>query len=144
MTTAQKFGEQPPVQTQIKMVDVAPEGYIKAPFGQIVVDKNGFAYIKYTVPTLACGWRLLLGIAVFNTFAEMLAYECYRHNDVALVRGADAVYDFGTGAGWYVYDSTDTTASDNATTRNNVRPDDIAADETPGRWRMFSPAAQNT
>lgn len=140
-TVAQNFAEQPPVQTSIRLVDVPPEGYIKAPFGQVVIDKNGYMYIKYTKPTENTGWRLMLGVLVFNTKTELLAYTAYRHNDVAFTLGNTVKWDFGQGMGLYVYDSTDISVSDNATTANHLRPDNIATDATAGRWRCFEQAS---
>lgn len=141
-TTAQKFAEQPPVQSEIRSVATSPEGVIKAPYGTIVRDASGHTYVKKTDATVAGGWELLLAVKVFNTFAELQAYAYYTHHSVAFTLGYATAFDFARGMCLYVFDSTDLTADNSATIRTHVRPTNIASDLLPGRWRCWDWAWQ--
>ena len=137
MSIQTEFATLPPIQSELKRVSAAPEGHLKAPFGYVVADASGFLYVKRTKEDVAYGWQLLLPVLVFSTKAELLAYEYYTHNSVAIVLGDTVPFDHGEGAGFFVFRSDDLSADDSATNKNHMRPDDITDDALPGRWMCF-------
>jgi hypothetical protein len=141
MTIQEEFSTQPPFQSEIKKVSGVPDGELAAPRGTIVASADGRIYVKRSNDQEVYGWQLLLPVMVFSTVADLLAYEFYTHNDVAIVLGETVPFDQGEGAGLFVFRSDDLSADDQGADFDHIRPDNIASDLLPGRWMCFEQAS---
>lgn len=134
-----EFAKLPPVQSEIKQVSGTPEAYLKAPPGYIVRDTDGRLWQKFTPATSATGWIPLMPYQVYDLPGNLRDSLAHLDGMLAFVLGGTVPFDFGAGAGYWVYQS-DYGAQGDDDGLTIIKPDDVEDAASTGRWRLADAA----